>query len=315
MVPAQKTPVKGDVSGRVGLSWKRKRQIFMFVFTVPTLLFFCLFMIYPIFHGLYFSFTDWSGGSETKNLIGIDNYRELAKDPIIGKAILNDYFFVFWKVVGIVGLGVLFAVLMTRFRIRGSGFFRSVFFIPNILSVVVIGVLWNYIYNPSIGFLNSFLSLFTADKVQTPWLGDPNLAMWMLLPPAIWAGVGFVMILVIAGILNIPQDLYEAASIDGAQEWQQFWRITMPLTWEQIKVSILWVVMTTLNGSFVIVWMMTEGGPDNATQVMGSYLYQMGFRQFHFGYASAIGVLILILSLITTLALQRLLRRDAIEMA
>ncbi|WP_175560686.1 carbohydrate ABC transporter permease [Paenibacillus sp. NAIST15-1] len=315
MVPAQKTPVKGDVSGRVGLSWKRKRQIFMFVFTVPTLLFFCLFMIYPIFHGLYFSFTDWSGGSETKNLIGIDNYRELAKDPIIRKAILNDYFFVFWKVVGIVGLGVLFAVLMTRFRIRGSGFFRSVFFIPNILSVVVIGVLWNYIYNPSIGFLNSFLSLFTADKVQTPWLGDPNLAMWMLLPPAIWAGVGFVMILVIAGILNIPKDLYEAASIDGAQEWQQFWRITMPLTWEQIKVSILWVVMTTLNGSFVIVWMMTEGGPDNATQVMGSYLYQMGFRQFHFGYASAIGVLILILSLITTLALQRLLRRDAIEMA
>ncbi|SYX82654.1 carbohydrate ABC transporter permease [Paenibacillus alvei] len=315
IVPAQETPVKGDVSGRVGLSWKRKRQIFMFVFTVPTLLFFCLFMIYPIFHGLYFSFTDWSGGSETKNLIGIDNYRELANDPIIGKAILNDYFFVFWKVVGIVGLGVLFAVLMTRFRLRGTGFFRSVFFIPNILSVVVIGVLWNYIYNPSIGFLNSFLSLFTADKVQTPWLGDPNLAMWMLLPPAIWAGVGFVMILVIAGILNIPQDLYEAASIDGAQEWQQFWRITMPLTWEQIKVSILWVVMTTLNGSFVIVWMMTEGGPDNATQVMGSYLYQMGFRQFHFGYASAIGVLILILSLITTLALQRLLRRDAIEMA
>lgn len=315
IVPAQGTPVKGDVSGRNGLSWKRKRQIFVFVFTVPTLLFFCLFMIYPIFHGLYFSFTDWSGGSETKNLIGIDNYRELANDPIIGKAILNDYFFVFWKVVGIVGLGVLFAVLMTRFRLRGSGFFRSVFFIPNILSVVVIGVLWNYIYNPSIGFLNSFLSLFTADKVQTPWLGDPNLAMWMLLPPAIWAGVGFVMILVIAGILNIPKDLYEAASIDGAQEWQQFWRITIPLTWEQIKVSILWVVMTTLNGSFVIVWMMTEGGPDNATQVMGSYLYQMGFRQFHFGYASAIGVLILILSLVTTLALQRLLRRDAIEMA
>lgn len=315
VVPAQVTPAKGNVSGRVGLSWKRKRQLFVFVFTVPTLLFFCLFMIYPIFHGLYYSFTDWSGGSETKNLIGIQNYRDLANDPIIVKAIMNDYFFVFWKVVGIVGLGVLFAVLMTRFRVRGSGFFRSVFFIPNILSVVVIGVLWNYIYNPSIGFLNSFLSLFTSEKVQTPWLGDPQLAMWMLLPPAIWAGVGFVMILVIAGILNIPKDLYEAASIDGAKELQQFWRVTMPLTWEQIKVSILWVVMTTLNGSFVIVWMMTEGGPDNATQVMGSYLYQMGFRQFHFGYASAIGVLILVLSLITTLALQRLMHRDAIEMA
>jgi len=136
-----------------------------------------------------------------------------------------------------------------------------------------------------------------------------------LLPPSIWAGVGFVMVLLVASILNIPNELYEAANLDGASQWQQFTRITMPLTWEQIKVSILWVVMTTLNGSFVIVWIMTEGGPDNATQVMGSYLYQMGFRQFHMGYASAIGGLILILSLITTLALQRIMRRDTHEMS
>ncbi|MGZ9587029.1 carbohydrate ABC transporter permease [Paenibacillus marinisediminis] len=298
-----------------GLKWKTKRKVFMFVFTVPTLLFFCLFMIYPIFHGLYYSFTDWSGGSETHNLIGLDNYKELVKDPIIGTAILNDYFLVFWKVIGIVGLGVFFAVVLTRFRLRGTGFFRSVFFIPNILSVVVIGVLWSYIYNPSIGFLNQFLSLFTREKVQTPWLGNVDTAMWSLLPPSIWAGIGFVMVLTIAAILTIPRDLYEAASLDGASERQQFWRITLPLIWEQVKVSILWVVMTTLNGSFVIVWIMTKGGPDNATQVLGSYLYQMGFRQFHFGYASAIGALILTLSLITTLALQRLMKRDSIEMS
>ncbi|UHA75802.1 sugar ABC transporter permease [Paenibacillus sp. 481] len=297
------------------VSWKTKRKVFMFVFTVPTLLFFCLFMIYPIFHGLYYSFTDWSGGSETKNFVGFDNYKELLSDPIMGRAIINDYFLVFWKVVGIIGLGVFFAVALTRFRLRGTGFFRSVFFIPNVLSVVVIGVLWNFIYNPSIGFLNAFLSLFTSEPVYTAWLGETDLAIWMLLPPSIWAGVGFVMILIIAAILNIPKDLYEAANIDGATQMQQLWRITLPLIWEQIKVSILWVVMTTLNGSFVIVWMMTEGGPDNATQVMGSYLYQMGFRQYNFGYASAIGVIILILSLITTLALKRLLQRDTVEMS
>lgn len=298
-----------------GMMWKTKRKVFMFVFTVPTLLFFCLFMIYPILHGLYFSFTDWSGGSETKNLIGLDNYRELFKDPIIGTAILNDYFLVFWKVVGIVGIGVFFAVALTRFKLFGTGFFRSVFFLPNILSVVVIGVLWNFIYNPSIGFLNQFLSLFTAEKVQTPWLGNVETAIWSLLPPSIWAGIGFVMVLIIAAILSIPKDLYEAASIDGATENQQYWRITLPLIWEQVKVSILWVVMTTLNGSFVIVWVMTKGGPDNSTQVLGSYLYQMGFRQYHFGYASAIGVLILCFSLITTLVLQRLMKRDSVEMS
>lgn len=298
-----------------GMKWKTKRKLFMFVFTVPTLLFFCLFMIYPILHGLYYSFTDWSGGSETKNIIGLDNYRELFDDPIIGRAILNDYFLVFWKVVGIVGIGVFFAVVLTRFKLLGTGFFRSIFFLPNILSVVVIGVLWNFIYNPSIGFLNQFLSLFTSEKVQTPWLGNVKTAIWALLPPSIWAGVGFVMVLIIAAILSIPKDLYEAASIDGATENQQYWRITMPLIWEQVKVSILWVVMTTLNGSFVIVWVMTKGGPDNSTQVLGSYLYQMGFRQYHFGYASAIGVLILCLSLITTLVLQRLMKRDSVEMS
>ena len=301
-------------AGAKEMKWKTKRRWFMFVFTVPTLLFFCLFMIYPIFHGLYYSFTDWSGGSETKNWIGLDNYKELITDPIIRTAIVNDYFLVFWKVVGIVGIGVFFAVALTRFRLRGTGFFRSIFFIPNILSVVVVGVLWNYIYNPSIGFLNQFLSLFTESKVQTPWLGDSDTAMWSLLPPSIWAGIGFVMVLIIAAILTIPKDLYEAAGIDGATEGQQYWRITLPLIWEQVKVSILWVVMTTLNGSFVIVWIMTKGGPDNSTQVLGSYLYQMGFRQFHFGYASAIGVLILCLSLITTLALQRLMKRDSYEM-
>jgi len=297
------------------MNWKTKRKLFIFVFTVPTLLFFCLFMIYPIIQGLYVSFFDWSGGSETKDFIGFDNYKEMLNDPIIGHAIYNDYFLVFWKVIGIVGLGIFFAVAVTRFRLKGAGFFRQVFFIPNILSVVVIGVLWNYIYNPSIGFLNSFLSLFTENKVEISYLGDEAYAMWSLLPPAIWAGVGFVMVLLVASILNIPAELYEAANLDGASQWQQFTRITMPLTWEQIKVSILWVVMTTLNGSFVIVWIMTEGGPDNATQVMGSYLYQMGFRQFHMGYASAIGALILVLSLITTLALQRIMRRDTHEMS
>jgi N-acetylglucosamine transport system permease protein len=123
------------------------------------------------------------------------------------------------------------------------------------------------------------------------------------------------MILLVAAIQSIPDSYYEAASLEGAGQWKQFSNITVPLVWEQIKVSILNIMMTTLNGSFVIVWIMTEGGPDNSTQVLGSFLYQMAFRQYHFGYGASIGFIILVLSLITTIVLQRLMRHETVEMS
>lgn len=248
------------------------------------------------------------------NFIGIDNYRELFADPIIPTAIANDYFLIFWKVILILLFAVFFAVALTRLKLREYGFYRVVFFLPNIISVVVIGVLWSFIYNPSLGFLNAFLSLFTDTPVTTNWLGSAGSAIWSLLPPSVWAGIGFYMLLIIASILAIPNSLYEAASMDGAGEWKQFTSITMPLIWEQFKTSVIHITITTLNGSFIIVKLMTEGGPDNQTQVLGYYLYQMGFKQFHMSYGATIGVLILILSLLTTLILQRVLHRETIEM-
>ncbi|MGG1518341.1 sugar ABC transporter permease [Paenibacillus oryzisoli] len=292
-----------------------QRNLFIASFIIPTFIFFCVFTIYPVIQALQKSFYDWSGMSENSEFIGFDNFKELFKDPIVLRAIGNDYFLVVGKVIGIMILATFFAVALTRFRVKGTGFFRAIFFIPNVISVVVIGVLWNFIYNPQIGFLNAFLSLFTSEKVDIAWLGFPQHTIWMLLPPTIWAGIGFYMILMIAAIVNIPASYYEAANIDGAGQWAQFRHVTMPLIWEQIKVSIVNIVITTLNGSFVIVQLMTNGGqPDNTTQVMGSYLYRMAFQQYHFGYGAAIGVLILIVSLITTLVLQRIMRQETIEM-
>ncbi|EFM08789.1 binding-protein-dependent transport systems inner membrane component [Paenibacillus curdlanolyticus YK9] len=292
-----------------------QRKLFIFVCLVPAFLFFCLFTIYPIVRGMYISLFDWSGSSEHMTFIGLNNFKALYEDPIVWKAIGNDYFLVVGKVIGIVLLATLFAISVTRLRIRGAAFYRLVFFIPNIISIVVIGVLWRFVYNPSIGFLNAFLSLFSDTPVKTPWLGDTGTALWSILWPSIWAGVGFYFLLLVAAILGIPASLYEAAEIDGASQATQFRRITLPLIWEQVKVSILHIVMTTLNGSFVMVLLMTEGGPDNATQVLGSYLYQMGFKQFHMGAAAALGVVILALSMLTTLVLQLLLRRDPVELS
>ncbi|MBB6731306.1 carbohydrate ABC transporter permease [Cohnella zeiphila] len=291
-----------------------QRGVFIGTFIVPTFVFFCIFTIYPVVRALYYSLFDWSGMSENKTFIGLGNFRDMFRDPIVWRAIGNDYFLVAGKIAGIMLVATFFAVALTRFRFRLAGFFRSIFFIPNVISVVVIGVLWNFIYNPQIGFLNAFLSLFAKEKVTIAWLGFASHTIWMLLPPAVWAGIGFYMILMIAAIQNVPESFYEAAELEGAGQWHQFSRITVPLIWEQMKVSIVNIMMTTLNGSFVIVWIMTEGGPDNSTQVMGSYLYQMAFRQYHFGFAAALGVLILLLSLATTVALQRLLRREVVEL-
>ncbi|MDQ6422951.1 sugar ABC transporter permease [Paenibacillus sp. LHD-117] len=293
-------------------SWSRR--LFVASFLLPTFVLFCIFTVYPLIRGLYLSFFDWSGGSETMNFIGIDNYKELFADPIIPIAISNDYFLIFWKVILILLFAVFFAVALTRLKLKEYGFYRVVFFLPNIISVVVIGVLWSFIYNPSLGFLNAFLSLFTDTPVTTNWLGSAGSAVWSLLPPSVWAGIGFYMLLIIASILAIPSSLYEAANIDGAGEWKQFTSITMPLIWEQFKTSVIHITITTLNGSFIIVKLMTEGGPDNQTQVLGYYLYQMGFKQFHMSYGATIGVVILILSLLTTLILQRVLHRETIEM-
>jgi len=294
---------------------RARRKLFILFFLLPTFLFFCLFTMYPIVKGIEISFFKWSGSSANKSFIGFDNYRELASDPIIWTAIKNDYFLVASKVFFIMLLATFFAVAITRLKAKGKQLYRVLFFIPNVISVVVIGVLWRYMYNPNMGFLNAFLSLFTKEPVQMAWLGEQSTAMWSLLWPAVWAGIGFYMILLIAAILSIPSELYEAADLDGASQSRQFWSVTLPLVWNQVKVSVLHIVMTTLNGSFIIVWIMTEGGPDNATQVMGSYLYQMGFRQYHMGYAASIGVLILVLSLVTILLLQRILKRDVNELA
>jgi N-acetylglucosamine transport system permease protein len=293
-------------------SWQR--YVFILSFILPTLLLYCVFMVYPLIQALYYSLFDWSGSSENMTFIGLDNFVNLFKDPIMWQAIGNDYFLVAGKMVGIMLLATFFAVALTRFRLTFAQFFRSIFFIPNVISVVVIGVLWAFIYNPQIGFLNSFLSLITGKQITIAWLGFPFHTIWMLLPPTIWAGIGFYMILLIAAIQGIPESYYEASALEGANQWYQFIHITLPLIWEQIKVSVLNIMMTTLNGSFVIVIIMTNGGPDNSTQVMGSYLYQMAFQQFHFGYGAAIGVVILILSLITTIALQRIMRQEHVEL-
>ncbi|AQS56351.1 MAG: sugar ABC transporter permease [Novibacillus thermophilus] len=292
---------------------KSQRIAFILFCILPTLILFVLFTVYPMVNGLYLSFFEWSGASADKAFVGLKNYVKLLNDPIIPRTIWHDYFLVLTKVVGIMVLATFFAVALTQLRIKESPFYRVIFFFPNIMSVVVIGILWSFIYNPDLGIVNSGLRAIGLEEWARPWLGDETWALPSLVLPAVWAGIGLFMLMMMGGILNVPKTLYEVAKIDGASEWQQFWRVTVPLIWPQIKNSILYIVITTLNGSFILVQVMTQGGPNNATQVMGSYLYQQAFKQYNFGYGATIGVMILILSLVTVLVLQFFLRRERVQ--
>ncbi|WP_156288218.1 carbohydrate ABC transporter permease [Oceanobacillus salinisoli] len=292
---------------------KKQKYMFLTFCLVPTFVLFAIFTLYPLLSGLYYSFFDWSGASDNREFIGLDNYIRLMNDAIIPNTIMHDYFLVVTKVIGIMILALFFAVALTQLKLREAPLYRIVFFFPNIMSVVVIGILWTFIYNPNLGLVNSALDFLGFEHLARPWLGDEKWALPSLVFPSVWAGIGLFMLMLMGAISNIPKSYYEAVEIDGATKWQQFWRVTVPLIWPQIKISILYIVITTLNGSFVIVQVMTGGGPNNSTHVMGSYLYQQAFVQFNFGYGAAIGVMILVLSLITVIILQFLLRRDKVE--
>jgi len=304
---------KNREKGEQMVQSKKQKYMFLAFCLVPTFVMFALFTLYPLFSGLYYSFFDWSGSSQVKEFIGLGNYTKLIKDAIIPNTIIHDYFLVVTKVIGIMILAMFFAVALTQLKIKEAPFYRIVFFFPNIMSVVVIGILWTFIYNPNLGLVNSGLEYLGLESWARPWLGDEKWALPSLVLPSIWAGIGLFMLMLMGGIANVSKSYYEAAEIDGANEWQQFWKVTLPLVWPQIKISILYIVITTLNGSFIIVQVMTGGGPNNSTHVMGSYLYEQAFVQYNFGYGATIGVMILVLSLITVLLLQLFLRRDEVE--
>lgn len=292
---------------------KRKKRRFLAFCILPSLILFSVFTIYPLMDGLYMSFFKWSGLSGNKTFVGLKNYKKLLIDPVIPQTIAHDYYLVVVKVVFIMALALLFAVALTQFKIKGKAFFRFVYFFPNVMPVVTTAILWTFIFSANMGLLNALLTLLGREDLTRSWLGSLTTALPCIAGVLIWAGIGLFMLMLMGAISNISRELYEAAQLDGAGLWRQFCDITVPLIWPQIKTSVVYIIITTLNGSYVLVQLTTLGGPANATQVMGSYLYQQAFTNFNFGYASAIGVMIMVLNFATVIIMQILLHKDKVE--
>jgi multiple sugar transport system permease protein len=276
------------------------------LFLSPALSVLAAFFFVPVLGSFLLSFTDFDiyalGNVEYLRFVGLKNYESLLNDPLFWKALQNTFFFVF------VGgpLSVLFslstALLLNAKLTPWRGMFRLIYFAPVVTTLVAVAVVWRYLYHPRSGVLNSLLGLFGLPPVD--WLGDPTWAMPAIILLAVWKNFGYNMLIFVAGLQNIPDELYEAARIDGAGAWMQFWNITLP----QLAPTSLFVGLTTMIGYFQLFaepYVMTQGGPMNSTLSIVLLMYQHGFRWWSIGYAASIAfVLFAVIFIVSLIQLQ-----------
>lgn len=280
-------------------------------FLAPAFVFYTLFMVYPSLRAFFISLTDWRGVSAKMSFIGLGNFVELVHDAFFWNALKNTLFFTVTNGTFVPVIALFFAVVMSRRLVWGSRFFRITFFFPNLISVVAISALWSFVLNPDFGILNSFLRLLGMDNPPA-WLGSTSTAPWCIVTVKVWAAVGFYMILYLSALEGIPTDLYDAGKIDGANEWQAFWHITFPLLSEIMKVTVVFLLLNGF-GTFAVVKIMTDGGPDRSTETMATYLYDNAFKFSRFGYATAIAITLFVLTFMLALISLRLQRKETVQ--
>ncbi|WP_404455546.1 sugar ABC transporter permease [Virgibacillus necropolis] len=288
----------------------KKRLGFLLVCLLPTFILFCFFIIYPtiqVFLKSMYNYSAFGGGSE---FIGLKNYTDMLNDGIFLKALINTGILMLIVPVATLFLSLVLAFILSNGRLREKDLYRTIFFFPSILSFVVIGILWSFIYHPNMGILNSALKFIGLDKLALTWLGNPETVLWAIAVTMIWQATGYYMIMYLAGMDSIPKELYEAASMDGATATKQFFKITIPMLWEIIRVTIIFSIKGVLVISFVIVTVMTAGGPNNSSQVVMTYMYQQAFVNANFGYAMAITVTVFIISIFLSFLSNKLTERD-----
>jgi raffinose/stachyose/melibiose transport system permease protein len=279
----------------MGASFGRRLAPWLAASPVVVLMF--VFLYLPLLANLQYSLHDWSSLSPTWRYVGLDNFRNLAGDPLFWKALRGNVLYavvslVFQVAFALVLAAVLESAVVSR---RLSGFFRISFFIPSILPITVIGLLWQILYQPDVGLIDQLLTALGLDGYAHAWLGEEATVLPAIIAVSQWQWVGYLTVLFIVAIRGIPRELYEAAEIDGAQAWHKFWHVTVPGLSETTVLMSLITVFGAVK-VFDIVWVMTAGGPNNASDVLGSYMYRSAFRDDRVGYASAIALVMFALS-------------------
>ena len=274
----------------------KARSIFIGVCVAPAVILFFIFMIIPTFNVFKMSLYKWGGYSNNKEFVGFENFSKLMSDTNFLRSFQNSILLVVCVTVVTMALALIFAAIISREKIKGENFFRIIFYIPNILSVVVISAIFAAIYDPTTGMLNSILGVFRGDKDPILWLGDQKLVIFSLVIAMIWQAIGYYMVMYMASMASVPESLYESADLEGANHIQQFFSITLPLIWTNIRTTLSFFIISCINLSFQFVKALTNGGPDGATEVFLSYMYKQAYTNSSYGYGMAIGVIVFLFS-------------------
>lgn len=289
-------------SGRL---WRARLEPYLWV--APAVIVFFIFTLLPLLVGLWLSFVSWDGLAAVRP-VGLANYADVLRDNTFWQAIQHNAIYAAGTVVGKVVLALALAVLLNQ-TLPGRAIFRTALFLPVVLSFIVVGLLWSWIYNYNFGLANGLLTTLGLGSLKQDWLGNSSLALGALIVVDIWKWFGFHMVINLAGLQSIPPEMYEAARIDGANSWQLFRRITIPLLQPVTMINVTLATLGAFN-VFDLVYVMTEGGPANSTNVAMMDIYLQAFQFYRFGYASAMSFVLLILVSIISLGILRVMNRE-----
>jgi ABC-type sugar transport system permease subunit len=284
-------------------AYQMRARLLPYLFVLPAVVIWLILVAYPLLNSFLLSLESWDGIGPAR-WVGLQNFGNLLQDRIFVLALRNTAIFVVATTVFQTVVPLLVATLLHS-RIRGSTAFRTIYFMPVVISLTISGLLWSIIFEPNFGVLNSMLRSIGLGGLAQLWLANKNLVLPSLIAVSIWQSLGFYLVIFFAGLQSVPEELLEAAQIDGANAVQRFLRVTVPLL---APVTTVVVVFNTINGvkAFDQIWVMTAGGPNHASETLGTYLYSIAFGAMgssnpQLGYASAIGVLILIIAAVISI--------------
>jgi multiple sugar transport system permease protein len=285
-----------------------RKQWSAYLFLAPVLIMFGVFTFFSVGYAFYLSFHEWNILEPAKPFVGLDNYRRLIDDSRFHQSIGNTLYYVAGSVPLTMGIGLAVALLLNT-QIRARGLFRALFYLPVLTPLVIASIIWKWVYNGDYGLLNYYLMKLNLINEPLLWLSDKNLAMPAVIITSVWKGVGYAMVVYLAGLQSIPDDYYDAAKIDGASGWRRLRDITIPL----LAPTTLFLLVTSVLGSFQVftqIFIMTNGGPLGRTRTVVWYIYTTAFRDFNMGYAAAMAFALFAIMLVFTLVQFRFMRRD-----
>ncbi|GEN55620.1 putative ABC transporter permease protein YurN [Halolactibacillus alkaliphilus] len=259
------------------------------------------------------SLYNWGGLSGNKTFIGFNNFKVLWNDMRFIQSFQNSVLLIVLVAVLTIVVAIFFASVLTKEKVFATNFFRIVFYIPNILSVVIIAGIFSAVYNPRTGLLNSILGLLNLEQLQRQWLGNQDIVIYSLAGALVWQAIGYYMVMYMSGMASIPESYYEAASLEGAGKFKQFSAITLPLIWNNLRTTLTFYIISTINLSFLLVTAMTGGGPDGSTEVFLSYMYSQAYSNSTYGYGMAIGVVVFTFSFVLAAVVSRITKREVLE--